>query len=123
MIDLVTPEEVKREAAKGLKEAIAVSIKKFDKMLLLTVKDFPEIETFGAHYTCGLCRYKLIRQTACRDCVLCKAGEDCREQGQYANWVRAVERIRNETETTIFQFRKETRKMIKILKQLYKECK
>ena len=125
MIDLVTPKEAKREAAKGLKEAIAVSVKKFERFLLLTLKDVRNKRLFGVGNTCGLCWYDAINgEDDCGNCQLENFTGNCFEEGAvYRKWLNENIAIRLGKVTTITQFRKETRKMIKILKQLYKECK
>ena len=122
MIKLVTAEEAKREAAKGLKEAIAVSIKKFEYFLSFTFKDIMAWDTYnkdGGADTCGLCQRYC---EDCVDCILAKADSACPDfYSQYDLWNDSVYDMRDGEVTTITQFRKETRKMIKILKKLYKE--
>ena len=128
-MELVTPQEAKREAAKGLKEAIAVGVKKFECLLSLTCNDIRESEINLDNETCGLCIYYgwlayRLGKPNCKKCILCLADKDCYEQASQFHFVLdARVAIRNETETTTTQFRKETRKMIKILKKLYREVK
>ena len=128
-MNLVTPIEARTEAAKGLKQAIAVSIKKFEPLLLLTCKDIRAWDRYHADMsgaTCGLCQYfnpDRFRYK-CGRCVLkindctCYDADSC-----FDSFNQAFREIRHGNVTTITDFRKKVRKMIKILKKLYKEQK
>lgn len=120
---IVTLKEAKSEAEKGLKQAIAVSIKKFEAFLPLTVQDVRHKRLFGVGNTCGLCWHdKIFGDDACGSCLLAIAGDLCFDEGAtYRRWLNANISIRTGTETVITGFRKETRKMIKVLKKLYKD--
>ena len=122
-MDLVTPAEAKREAAKGLKQAIAVSIKKFECLLLLTCKEIIEYVPELSESTCGLCwRYGDECGLGSRQWCPLKTVDDCYLAGsQYKACFVQWENIYFQATTTITKFRKETRKMIAILKKLYKE--
>ncbi len=128
MIDLVTPEEAKLEAAKGLKEAIAVSLKKFECFLSVTCKDIRADELTGklSSDTCGMCIYHGWTSSGnfpdCDECGLCIGEVDCyMRKSLFQQVIDRRDEIHEGHANTITAFRKETRKMIKILKQLLKE--
>lgn len=113
---VLTPSQVKRRATTP-KEAIKVTVERYEQLYTLTKKETLTKEKRGCltgTLHCGLC----ILYLGCLYCPLYKIGERCGRNNSMYSKLRCAQRSLVNSGITFTEYKRELMKMITLLKSL-----